>query len=134
MFEKIRQAINERDAFVHYLGIRVEEVREGYARVTMPFEPHLCNGLQKLHGGASFTIADMAFAGAAMSDGFTTVNAVSTISFTAAGTAGPITAEGRVIAKSKKLCTVEVRVTDGTGTLVALLNCTGYRMSKPFVE
>jgi acyl-coenzyme A thioesterase PaaI-like protein len=75
----------------------------------------------------------MAFAAAAMSDGITTVNAVSTIHFLAAGTAGPITAEGRVIAKSRKLCTVEVRVTDGAGVLAALLTCTGYRMSGPFV-
>ena len=131
MYENIRTFINERDALARHLGIVVEEITTGRARASMPLADYNRNGLGNLHGGASFVLADIVFAGLALAEGMATVNIASSISFTAAGTCGPITAEARLISESRKLCTIEVRITDGSGTLVALFTGTGYKMG-PF--
>lgn len=48
--------------FEDILGIKVEEVKEGYARVSIiPKEEHV-NFLGYIHGGLIFTLADAAFA------------------------------------------------------------------------
>lgn len=134
MFEQLRTVLIERDAFAQYLGITIETIENGYARAVMPHRPELCNGMGSLHGGASFTLADMAFAGVAMSGNITTVNCTSSISYTAPGKEGPYTAEGRLLSESRKLCTIEVTVTDKEGTLIALLTGTGYRKTTPFLS
>ena len=134
MFEKIRKTINTSDAFIQHLGITVDEIRHGYARASMPEAPHLCNGLGNLHGGASFTLADIAFAAVALSSGLVTVNIASSVNYVNAGKIGPYTAEAKIVSESRKLCTVEVLVTDGQGTPITVVMATGYRNDKRLVD
>ncbi len=134
MFEELRATINARDAFARFLGITVDEISAGYARASMPQDARLCNGLGNLHGGACFTLADMAFSAVAMSGGITTVNISSCINFAHAGKKGPFTAIGKLITESRKLCTIEVTITDGEGGLTAVFTGTGYRFGTPFLD
>ncbi len=58
------QLLRERykdDLFPCKLGIKLEEVRAGYARVSMVVTPDMHNFNGVTHGGALFTLADTAF-------------------------------------------------------------------------
>lgn len=50
------------DPTTQALGIRVAEVRPGYARLDMTVRPDMLNGHGTCHGGMIFTLADSAFA------------------------------------------------------------------------
>ena len=43
-------------------GIRIEEARAGYARLSMEVRPDMLNGHRIVHGGMVFALADTAFA------------------------------------------------------------------------
>ena len=43
-------------------GVRIEEIREDYARVSMMVRADMLNGHGYLHGGMTFALADTAFA------------------------------------------------------------------------
>ncbi|HUG44931.1 MAG TPA: hotdog fold thioesterase, partial [Sphingomicrobium sp.] len=43
-------------------GIRIEEARAGYCRLSMELRPDMLNGHQIAHGGILFALADTAFA------------------------------------------------------------------------
>ncbi len=49
------------DLFPQLLGIKLESVRAGYARVSMEVTPDMQNFNSVTHGGAMFTLADTAF-------------------------------------------------------------------------
>ena len=63
------------------LGMRLEEVRAGYARLSMVVDRRMVQGHGSAHGGYLFTLADSAFAFACNSYGLVTVAAHCDISF-----------------------------------------------------
>ncbi|MTV25881.1 hydroxyphenylacetyl-CoA thioesterase PaaI [Nitriliruptoraceae bacterium ZYF776] len=63
------------------LGMHVEVVRSGYARVTMTITESMLNGHDIAHGGYVFLLADTAFACACNSGRPTTVAATAEIDF-----------------------------------------------------
>lgn len=52
----------EHDLFSQWLGIEVDEIREGYSRISMVVRAEMINGLGIVHGGVAFSMADSAFA------------------------------------------------------------------------
>ncbi len=66
MLKAIREALNG-DPFARLLGIEVQEVGEGYGRASMRVRADLLNSQGFAHGGAIFSLADMAFAAASNS-------------------------------------------------------------------
>jgi acyl-CoA thioesterase len=58
--DQMRERYRE-DLFPQFLGIKLEEVRAGYARVSMEIKPEMHNFNSVTHGGAVFTLADTAF-------------------------------------------------------------------------
>jgi acyl-CoA thioesterase len=63
------------DACTRWLGMRVEAVAPGYARLSMAVRPEFLNGHRTCHGGLIFTLADSAFAFACNSHNHNTVAA-----------------------------------------------------------
>ena len=57
----------EKDSYANFLGIKLEEIREGYAKVHLKIEKKFCNFLGYVHGGLIFSLADQAFAAASNS-------------------------------------------------------------------
>lgn len=55
--------------FCKLLGITIAEYRQGYCRVEMPIEERLFNRAQMVHGGASYTLGDVAMGFAAAQGG-----------------------------------------------------------------
>ena len=59
---RVAQAMLEAEGTGPAWGIRIEEAREGYARVSMRLRPDMLNGHGIAHGGMIFALADSAFA------------------------------------------------------------------------
>jgi acyl-CoA thioesterase len=73
-----------RDRAAQAMGMVVQEVRAGYARVAMTVVESMLNGHDIAHGGAIFTLADTAFAYACNSRNAVNVALQCSISFSAA--------------------------------------------------
>ena len=130
---QLRQVM-ARDRFAADAGIRLLDVREGYARASMEVTPRHYNGVGTAQGGALFTLADFAFAAAVNSHGIVAVAINAGISFMKAVTGGTLFAEANEIAVSPKLASCTVHVTDSEGALVAVFQGLAYRKSKKTPE
>jgi acyl-CoA thioesterase len=120
-----------RDRFAAAVGIRLLEVREGYARARLRLARDHLNGVGIAQGGAIFTLADLAFAAASNSRGVVAVALDAGITFVRAATTGTLTAEAREQAVTRRTSVCTVRVTDAGGDLVALFHGTAYRKDPP---
>ena len=80
---EVGDAMWARDRASQELGMVLEEVRPGYARVRMRVRPDMLNGHGSCHGGLIFALADSAFAFACNSYGVVTVASGCTIEFLA---------------------------------------------------
>jgi acyl-CoA thioesterase len=132
-FETVHRLM-EKDRFAQETGIRLLEVREGYAKASMVVAPKHYNGVGTAQGGAIFTLADLVFAAAVNSHGTVAVAINVSISFVKAVTNGTIVAEAHEIAKSPKLASCTVHVTDEQGALVAVFQGLAYRKKETIAE
>jgi acyl-CoA thioesterase len=122
----------ENDRFAASNGMRLVELRPGFAKTSLAVEDRHLNSLGTVHGGAIFTLADFAF-GVAVKTGGKVAPAISTnLSFLKATRSGTLFAEATEISRSRKLSVCTVRVTNDAGELVALFQGTAYVKSEPF--
>ena len=119
------------DHFAAHAGIELLEARGGYARARMVVQPHHLNGVGTVHGGALFTLADLAFAVACNAYGTVAVAINVSISYLKAATRGILLAEATEESKNRRLGLYTVRVTDESGDLVALFEGMAYRKDTP---
>jgi acyl-CoA thioesterase len=114
-------ALYERDRAARLHGVRVEEARQGYARLTMTVREDMVNGLDILHGGMTFFLADTALAYASNAGGQVAVAASASIAFTAPARLGDaLVAECRLVWQQGRSGVYDVTVTTRDGTTVAL--------------
>jgi acyl-CoA thioesterase len=123
-----------RDRFASHAGVRLLEVREGFARATLEIESAHLNAAGTVQGGAIFTLADLAFAAATNSHGTLAVTIDASISFLRAVKQGAIVAEATEESVTGKLATCTVRVKDERGELVALMKGTALRKRETLEE
>ena len=120
-------AITGRDRFAEHVGIELLEAGEGRARARMRIDERHLNGLDMVHGAAIFSLADLAFAAAANSQGATAVAINVNISFVRAAKGNVLYAEGEPVSVSSRIGTYAVRVTEEDGTLIATFQGMAYR-------
>ena len=121
----------ERDPASRALGMRLEAIGPGYARMTMPVRADMLNGHALCHGGYVFMLADSAFAFACNSHNHSTVAAGCSIEFLAPARAGDVlAAEAReqALSASGKSGVVDIRVVDQDGRLIALVRGKSHRI------
>lgn len=124
--DKIKEFF-KRDQFAEYCGIELAEVSPGKARVEMEIKKEHLNGVNTVHGGAIFTLADFAFAIAANSYGQVTLAINVSITFMKAATKGKLTAKAREISRNPKLSTYTVDIYDDEGDVVAVFQGLAYQ-------
>ncbi|MCK5916456.1 MAG: hotdog fold thioesterase [Deltaproteobacteria bacterium] len=124
--EKIREFF-KKDRFAAHNDITLVEVRPGFAKAELTISDKHLNGVDITHGGAIFTLADLAFAVASNSHGTVAVGVNATISYLKATRKGTLTAEAREVAINPKLATYEVEVRDQNREMVALFQGTVFR-------
>ncbi len=114
------RAMWARDDASKWLGLTLDEVAPGYARMTLTVAKHHTQGHDMCHGGYIFTLADSAFAFACNSYNEITVAQHNTISFLASAWEGDVlTAEAREVFRRGRSGLYDVRVTNQKGEPVA---------------
>lgn len=104
-----------------WLGMKIEDVRRGYARMSMRVTENMVNGHDLCHGGFIFTLADSTFAFACNSHNQRAVAAGCTIEFLAPALLGDVlTAEGVEQALAGRTGVYDMRVTNQKGEAIAL--------------
>jgi acyl-CoA thioesterase len=124
-------AFFDRDRFASGNGIRVVEVRTGYARAEMAVEPRHLNTVGILQGGALFTLADLAFAAACNSHGVVAVGCQADVTYFRPVTSGRLTAVAEEISRTKSLSTCLVRVQNERDEAVALFKGVAFIKGTP---
>jgi acyl-CoA thioesterase len=120
----------ERDPASQALGMRLDEIGPGYARMTMAVREDMLNGHRTCHGGYIFMLADSAFAFACNSHNFNTVGAGCTIDYLAPCREGDrLTAEAVEQALSGKTGVYDITVTNQDGSKVALFRGKSHRVN-----
>lgn len=115
------------DTFADHVGIELLEVSEGRAKAKMEIKKHHLNGIDIAHGGAIFSLADLAFAVASNSHKTIALGINASISYLKAAASGTLIAEAKEVSLNPKLATYEVRVTDETDDIIAIFLGTVYR-------
>lgn len=120
------QAMFQNDRFATENGAVIEEVREGYARCSMLLTSRHRNAMGAVMGGATFTLADFAFAVASNCEEMNTVSVSSNIAFLGTAKGEKLIAEAKLIKDGRTTCYYQVSVTDDLGRLVAEVTAVGY--------
>ncbi|MBS1136056.1 MAG: phenylacetic acid degradation protein PaaD [Proteobacteria bacterium] len=118
-----------RDRNSHFLGIQLDEIRPGYARMHLKVRPEMTNGHNICHGGIIFTLADTAFAYACNSYNHNTVASACAIDFVAPAHSGEtLTATAEERALSGRTGVYDIEVKNEQGKAVALFRGKSYRI------
>jgi acyl-CoA thioesterase len=133
--ERAAEAMFVRDVASQGLGMAIEEVRPGYARLRMTVRPDMLNGHAICHGGFVFALADSAFAFACNSHNRATVASGAAIEFLAAVRLGDVlVAEAEEQALGGRLGVYDVVVRRADGTQVALFRGRSYALKSAVIE
>ena len=125
--DRVKQYFEINDKLGRHLGIDILEVGEGFAKVRMEIRESHLNGVGTVHGGAVFTLADVAFAAASNSHGTVAVAINVSISFLKAASQGALYAEAKEVSRNPKLANYDVRVTNEEKELIAVFQGLAYR-------
>lgn len=116
----------KKDRFAAENGMELLKVRPGYAEARMKITQSHLNGYGIVQGGATFTLADFAFAAASNAKGFATVSCGASINYFKPPMGKFITAKAAEVSSSRRLCTYNVDILDEDGSLVARYVGNGY--------
>jgi acyl-CoA thioesterase len=109
------------DRVSKWFGMRLEEVRPGYARMSMAVTGDMVNAHDTCHGGAIFTLADSTFGYACNSHNQNALAASCTIEYLAPAYRGDrLTAVGVEQARAGRQGIYDMRVTNQRDELIAL--------------
>jgi len=126
--ERVGAGMFAEDAASRGLGMRLEAMGPGYARLSMPVRAEMLNGFKICHGGFITTLADSAFAFACNSSNELTLAAGIVVDFVAPAEEGDLlSAEAREVALTGRTGIYEVTVTNQRGEIVALLRGRAHR-------
>jgi len=119
--EQVAQAMFARDRASQMLGMAIDAVGPGYARLSMTVRDDMVNGHAICHGGLTLTLADSAFAFACNSDNHNTVGAACSMDYLRPAFAGDrLTAEARERHVSGRTGIFDVTVTNQNGDTIGL--------------
>jgi acyl-CoA thioesterase len=125
----------ERDPASQALGMLLDEIRPGYARMSMPVRRDMINGHGTCHGGYIFMLADSAFAFACNSYNLNTVGAGCSIDYVAPAREGDLlTAEATEQALLGKTGIYDITVTNQEGRKIALFRGKSHRVAGHVAE
>lgn len=105
--------VHDGEFFNQHLGLRLTDVKKGYAKIEVENVPLLCQGAGVMHGGASFGMADAAVAYALSGlygRGYLLLTVEMKINYLEMIPLGPVTAEAYVLRASKGSAYAEVDI------------------------
>lgn len=119
--ERVGRAMLAKDESARFLGLELEAIGPGSARMSMVVTRSMLNGLGLCHGGFTFKLADDAFAYACNSYNRNAVGVSCTITYPAAAREGDrLTAVCHEVHRKGRSGIYDVTVTRPDGEVVAL--------------
>ncbi len=129
------EAMYAKDNASRGLGMTLEEIGPGYARMSMTVREDMVNGHQICHGGLIFTLADSTFAFACNSYNHVAVAQGANIEFLAPGKLGDVlTAIGEERHAAGKTGVYDIRVSNQDGRTIALFRGKSFRIGGHLVD
>lgn len=119
--------IFEKDRFATENGAVIEEIGDLYAKCSLLLTQSHRNALGAVMGGASFTLADFAFAVAANWQNPGVVSLSSNITFLGTAKGQSLVARARCVKDGRRTSYYRIDVEDELGNAVAAVTTTGYR-------
>lgn len=117
------------------LGISIDEVKPGYAKLSMTIQKEYANGYGVCQGGIITTFADTAFAHACNSYNRSTVAQSLAVDFVRPGIVGEtLVATANEIHRGKLIGIYHVEIRNLEDKLIAAVNGTSYEVGKPVFE
>ena len=117
----------EKDRFATENGAVIEEMGNLYAKCSIQLEQRHKNALGAVMGGASFMLADFAFAVASNWQNPGVVSLSSNITFLGTAKGRSLIAQAKCIKDGRTISYYRVDVLDELGNMVAAVTTTGYR-------
>jgi acyl-CoA thioesterase len=126
----------ERDRVLNGLGMVVEAVRPGYARLSLAIADGHLNAFDKVHGGVTYTLGDQAFGFACNSHEIPAMAEQCAIAYAAPAKAGDVlTAVAQETLRRRRSAVYDVTITNQDGVTVAILRCHARAVGdEPFPE
>ena len=121
------QAFFRKDLFAGFVGIELIEAGDGRAKARLMISDRHRNGLGLVHGGAIFTLADLAFAAAVNSRGRAAVAIHCSISYLKAAAGDILFAEAEEVSCGPKIAAYTIRITDASGEIISRFEGMAYR-------
>lgn len=132
--ERVAAGMFAKDSASQKLGMKIEAVRPGYARLSMRVAEDMTNGHRTCHGGFIFSLADSAFAFACNTGNEVTVAAGASIEFLQPGYAGDtLVAEAEERFRRKRSGVYDITVRNQEGAVVALFRGKSHQIGGPVV-
>lgn len=127
------ESLNANDHFANYIGAKLTEVREGFARAELTIGNQHVNAAGVCQGGVMYTLADLAFAAVANCHGTLTLGIANNITFLKSGQVGEtIVAECTELLDHHRLPYCDIRIMNQQGELIAVMTGLAYRVKKDF--
>lgn len=136
ILELIKENV-EKEPYVKLFGMKVLELRQGYSKVQMKAKKDHLNLHCTIHGGAIFSLVDVAFGSAANSYGNIAVALNMDINYTRPANPGDIlTAEATEVSRGRTIGTYTILVKNGQGKTVASSQAIAFIMKEklPFIN
>jgi len=119
LFNRLKEYRNNFQGAADFIGIKITDVKEGWARGEIEVKRHHMNPVGAVHGGIIFALADTVGGVAAWSCGQVVTTSCASIQFlNAALEPQKIIAEASALKVGKNLLTFDVRVMDEAGKLL----------------
>lgn len=127
VLKALRQKVGEQP-LAPKMGLSLEELAPGQARVTMATGPHLTNILGGIHGTAIFAVIDEAFQAACNAHGTVAVALNMNLTFHQAPEVGAVlTAQAQEVHCGRRTGTYLITVTDDQNRIIASCQALAYR-------
>jgi acyl-CoA thioesterase len=131
--DKLKAGQKGINPFLDYLGITLDELKEGYARFRMPVRPEYLQGAKSMQGGLIVALADETIAHAMMTqlspeEGLTTIELKS--NFLAGVSEGELVAAATVFKKGQSLVIGDCLVTDNKEKNICRVSATFLLLNK----
>jgi len=132
-FEKLANYLNKANLYTEKMGIKIEELRPGYSRVTNTVEPDETNSINVPHGSVYLSLADHAAGAAYASYGYMAVTTSLSFNYLRSANVGDfLTAEATEVKYGKTLGVYEVEVKNQDGVLIGKGTFTQFRTNTPY--
>ena len=127
--EEIKEFFSK-DRYATESGAVIDEVGDNYAKCSIELNEMHRNAVGGVMGAVYYTLADFAFAVATNHDQPGIVSLDANITFLSYCKGTKLIAEAKCVRDGRTTCYYQIPITDENGTLLTMVNITGYKTQK----